>query len=71
MIRLYLLILFFCSFSSVAFAYLGPGMGGGLIAATLGIIFALIIGLFGLIWFPLKKLHKKRKKKEKLQEKID
>ena len=63
MIRLYLLILFFCSFSSVAFAYL--------IAATLGIIFALIIGLFGLIWFPLKKLHKKRKKKEKLQEKID
>ena len=69
MIRLYLLILFFCSFSSVAFAYLGPGMGGGLIAATLGIIFALIIGLFGLIWFPLKKLLKKRKKKRKTSRK--
>ena len=71
MVRLYLLILFFCSFSTAAFAYLGPGMGGGLIAATLGIIFAIFVGLFGLIWFPIKRLLKKRKKKEKPQEKID
>lgn len=67
MIRLFLLILFCLFFSNSAFAYLGPGMGGGIIAATLGIVVAIFAALFGLIWFPLKRLlsKKKRKKKQK------
>tara|TARA_B100000575_G_C22822892_1_gene483828 strand:- start:442 stop:624 length:183 start_codon:yes stop_codon:yes gene_type:complete len=53
-------------------AYLGPGVSGGLIIATLGFVFAIFAALFGLIWFPLKRLIKKRKqKKDKLQNKID
>ena len=72
MIRLYLLILFCFSYSSAAFAYLGPGIGGGVIAATIGIVVAIFAGLFGLIWFPLKRLLKKRKEKKKQQQdKID
>ena len=55
MIRLYLLILFCFFYSSAAFAYLGPGMGGGVIAATIGIIVAIFAALFGLIWFPIKR----------------
>ena len=39
-------------------------MGGGVIAATVGIIIAIFAALFGLIWFPLKKPIKKEKKKE-------
>ena len=54
------LLIFFVSTPS--FAYLGPGIGGGMIAATLGIVVAIFAALFGLIWFPIKRLIKKRKK---------
>ena len=44
----------------------------GAIAATIGIILAIFAALFGLIWFPIKRLLKKRKeKKEQLQKKVD
>lgn len=54
------LLIFFVSTSS--FAYLGPGVGGGMIMATLGIVVAIFAALFGLIWFPIKRILKKRKK---------
>tara|TARA_A100001015_G_C14848916_1_gene655635 strand:+ start:14 stop:223 length:210 start_codon:yes stop_codon:yes gene_type:complete len=54
------LLIFFVSTPS--FAYLGPGIGGGMIAATLGIVVAIFAALFGLIWFPIKRILKKRKK---------
>ena len=61
----YLFIL--CLIAKPSFAYLGPGFGGGVIAATIGIIIAVFAALFGLIWFPVKKLFKKRKEKKKKQ----
>lgn len=36
--------------------YVGPGMGAGVIAATLGILLSLIISLFAILWYPFKKL---------------
>ncbi len=63
--------IFFIMISS-SYAYLGPGIGGGVIAATLGIIIAIFGALFGLLWFPIKNILKKRKeKKENNQKKID
>ena len=53
------LIIFFVFLLSVFSnlnAYIGPGMGGGLIAATIGIVVAIIAALFGILWFPLKRL---------------
>lgn len=62
----------FCLITTSSFAYLGPGVGGGVIAATIGIIVAIFAGLFGLIWFPVKRLLKKRKeKKDQQQNKVD
>jgi|TARA_B100001057_G_C22780192_1_gene923322 hypothetical protein len=52
-----------------SFAYLGPGIGGGIIAITLGILFALVAFLFGILWFPLKRLINKYKKNK--EKKID
>ena len=58
--------------NNVSFAYLGPGIGGGAIAATLGIVIAFFAVLFGLVWFPIKRILKKRKEnKEKIENKID
>ena len=62
----------FCLITTSSFAYLGPGVGGGVIAATIGIIVAIFAALFGLIWFPVKRLLKKRKEKNEQQlNKID
>ena len=67
MYKLILITLLFFSLTTSSNAYLGPGVGGGVIAATLGIIIAIFAALFGLIWFPIKKLLKNRKKKKEQQ----
>ena len=62
----------FCLITTSSFAYIGPGVGGGAIAATIGIIVAILASLFGLIWFPVKKFLKTRKeKKDQQQHKVD
>lgn len=61
------LLLFFMTSSS--YAYIGPGMGGGIILATLGIVIAIFAAIFGIVWFPIKRLIKriKDKKSKKVQ----
>ena len=72
MYKIILLTLLFFLINTYSFAYLGPGVGGGMMAATLGIIFALLAAIFGLIWFPLKRLLKKRRQeKNQQQNKVD
>ena len=50
------------TFNIQAFAYLGPGMGGGFIAAILGVIGAILLALFGILYYPIKRMLKNRKK---------
>ena len=61
LIIFFIIILFY---TKPLYAYLGPGVGGGVIFATLGFLIALFAAIFGLIWFPLKRFLNKRKKKE-------
>ena len=66
------LILFFLIVTiNTAHAYLGPGMGGGLVAAMIGIIFALFALIFGIIWFPLKRFFKNKKIKKNTDSRND
>ena len=63
LLRLYLL------HHSSCFAYIGPGMGGGVIAAIFGIIAAFFLGLWGILYYPIKRAFKnKQKNKKKLSE---
>ena len=48
---------------SPLFAYIGPGMGGGVIAAIFGIIAAFFLGLWGILYYPIKRAFKNKKKK--------
>ena len=48
--------------SNPVFAYLGPGMGGGLIASVLGVIGAILLAIFGILYYPIKRMLKNRKK---------
>jgi hypothetical protein len=46
--------------------YIGPGLGGGVIATVLGFLTAIVLSLFAIIWYPIKKLIGKfRNKKNK------
>ena len=56
------LSLFLISMSS--FAYVGPGMGGGVIAAIIGFFAAILLGLWGILYYPIKRALKNRKDKK-------
>ena len=71
MFKLIFSSIIFCLITSPSFAYLGPGVGGGVIVATIGIIVAIFAALFGLIWFPIKRILQKKQKQKQKQEKVD
>ena len=50
-----------------AFAYIGPGLALSTILVTLGIVVSLLLGLFSVIYYPLKRLLKKIKSKKKIK----
>ena len=56
------LIIVLLSINIPAYAYLGPGMGGGVIAAVLGVIGAVLLALFGILYYPIKRMLKNTKK---------
>ena len=56
------LIIVLLSISSPVVAYIGPGMGGGVIAVVLGVIGAVLLALFGILYYPIKRMLKNRKK---------
>lgn len=59
--NLTLLTLFILLAPQIAHAYVGPGLGAGTIGVILGIIGSIFIALFAIIWYPLKRLLKKRR----------
>ena len=71
MFRLILITFLFFFLTSPSYSYLGPGVGGGIIAATLGVIIAILAAIFGLIWFPLRKYLIKKKNNKNHKKKID
>ena len=56
------LSLFLITFPS--HAYIGPGMGGGVIAAVIGFFAAIFLGLWGVLYYPIKRALKNRKDKK-------
>ena len=65
---MYKLILFITlllfSIDTIANAYIGPGMAGGVIAATIGIIIAIFAAIFGILYYPIKRFFKNKKQKK-------
>ncbi len=49
-------------FISNAYAYIGPGMAAGAIAVILGIVGAILVALFTVLYYPIKKTIQKLKK---------
>ena len=60
-----ILFLSLCLISFPSYAYIGPGMGGGVIAAIIGFFAAVLLGLWGILYYPIKRALKNRKDKKK------
>lgn len=54
----------FFSASMPAFAYIGPGMSGGVIAAIIGFFVAIFLGIWGILYYPIKRALKRRRDKK-------
>jgi hypothetical protein len=39
-----------------AFAYVGPGLGAGTLAAVLGVLGGILMLIVGVVWYPLKRV---------------
>ena len=44
-----------------AFAYVGPGAGLSIIGSLLALIAAIVVGILGFLWFPIRRLLRRRK----------
>jgi len=53
---LFLVIYFLVLNIYPAYAYIGPGLGVGILAIIIGFIFAICVALFTVIYFPIKKI---------------
>jgi hypothetical protein len=45
---------------AVAWAYLGPGAGLGMLGSLIGVVVVVLISVFGLVAYPVRMLRKRR-----------
>ena len=60
--RRYFFITILLVISFQAYAYIGPGTGLGAIISALGVVGAILLAIIGIIYYPLKRFFKNRKK---------
>ena len=61
-------VAFLSAASQGAHAYIGPGAGITAIGTVIALIGAILLGIVGFVWYPIKRV---RAKKKKRMEKID
>jgi hypothetical protein len=49
-----------------ALAYIGPGASVGVLATVMGILVAISLALFALLWYPIKRLLRRNSKPNKI-----
>ena len=64
MARIVTMIILF-GFIQNAHAYVGPGLGVGSIIAVIGIIGSIFLGLFAILYYPIKRFFKNRRADKK------
>lgn len=47
-----------------AYAYVGPGLGLGVVGTIIGILFSVVLALFALFWYPIKRAWGRKKHKK-------
>ena len=65
-----ILFIFLFLISLPSYAYIGPGMGGGVLAAIFGFFAAILLALFAILYYPIKRAIKNKKNKKSASKKI-
>jgi len=47
-----------------AAAYIGPGLGVGTILVVLGVIGSVLLAIFAIVWYPMKRMFSRKKGKK-------
>ena len=63
LIFLNLFVIFLWVVPGIAEAYIGPGAGLSVIGTVVALIGAILLGIVGFIWYPIKRLLAKKNKK--------
>jgi Na+-driven multidrug efflux pump len=56
------------AFPLTAHAYVGPGLGLGVVGTVLGVMLSILLALLAIFWYPFKRLFSKFRKKKKNNE---
>lgn len=51
-----LLLVVLATAPAAAQAYMGPGLGMGAISVALGVVASILLGIFSIVWYPVKRL---------------
>ena len=57
----WLAVLLLSTVPAAANAYMGPGLGLGLISVVLGFIGSITLGFFAVLWYPVKRFLRRRR----------
>ena len=63
-----LILLSFLFYSGSVHAYVGPGLGVGVIGAIVGVFLAVLMAVIGVFWYPIKRMFNKEDDSETLDE---
>lgn len=55
-LKTFLSLLLLLALPVPAYAYMGPGLGIGAVMTSLGVVVALLLGLFSILWYPAKRM---------------
>ena len=58
-------------YAGSALAYVGPGVGAGVVAVVIGVISSVFLAVVGIIWYPIKRLMRRRKEAEAKKQPIE
>ncbi len=67
-LRTIFLLLPLAAIPGEALAYVGPGAGLSAIGAALALVGAILLGIIGFLWYPIKRLMKRKKDGEEVSE---
>ena len=57
-----------CLLPRSAMAYIGPGAGLSAIGAFIAVVVGIILAIFGFLWYPIKRLLRKKKPAEETED---
>lgn len=69
--RAAMLALIALAMPGTAMAYIGPGMGAGALAAVVGVLGSIVLAIFAVVWYPIKRMLKGRKAKPAAKSKTE